>query len=207
MSDTTKSRSLQISPKYTVDFWRGLVLSPENPQHDDWQKAVDVLRDRITGRFITPAQMLIDLDKDSRPPTFGFAILALDCLVLETIQGFRDGLPDHKRQSKRLFRDFLSGWKPFLDCLDDGMVAATKAEKFFDQGRCALHHSGATEKVRVGISGPMMSFAGDEITLNRTAFHTELVAEFEQYLAVLSNPESMEPRKKFLQKMNPICGA
>ncbi|PDS70446.1 hypothetical protein [Rhizobium sp. L43] len=96
-SETTKSRSLQISPKYTVAFWRGLELDPDNPKQEEWLKAVDVLRDRIQGRFIKPAQTLIDVDKSNHQQTYGFAILALDCLVLETIQGFREGMTNHTR--------------------------------------------------------------------------------------------------------------
>lgn len=206
MGDTTQSRSLQISPKYTVAFWHDLELDPEDPKQDDWLKAVDVLRDRIQGRFITPAQTLIDVDKANKQQTFGFAILALDCLVLETIQGFRQGVTNHTGQSIALFRTFLNNWKPFLDCLGAGMVAETKAEDFYKQGRCALHHSGATEKMTVGISGPMMRFDNGHITVNRTLFHTELVAEFDRYLAALSASASVDFRKKFLLKMNAICG-
>jgi hypothetical protein len=206
MSDTTQSRSLQISPKYTVAFWRGLVLDADNPKQEDWLKAVDVLRDRIHGRFITPAQTLIDVDKNNKPQTFGFAILALDCLVLETVQGFKDGVLNHLGHSKRLFRDFLSNWQPFLNCLDAGMVATTKAEEFYSQGRCALHHSGATERMTVRVSGPMVKFDNGDITVNRTLFHTELVAEFDRYLEALKDPASIDLRRKFLDKMNPICG-
>lgn len=206
MSDTTKTRSLQISPNYTVAFWCGLDLDPDNPKQEEWLKAVDVLRDRIHGRFITPAQTLIEVDKGNKQQTFGFAILALDCLVLETIQGFKEGVPNHTGHSTRLFKEFLSNWQPFITCLDAGMVAADKAVEFYKQGRCALHHSGATEKMTVGISGPMMKFDNGNITVNRTLFHTELVAEFDRYLAELTHPASVDLRKRFLAKMNPICG-
>lgn len=206
MGDTSQSRSLQISPKYTVEDWRVLDLNADNPNQDEWLKAIDILRDRITGRFLKPAQKLIDVDKDGKPPTFGFAILALDCLVLETIQGFRDGLADHNGHSRRLFMEFLSAWPPFLKCLDEGMDANEKANAFYKQGRCALHHSGATENITVRITGPLMTFTGEKISVNRTVFHKELAVEFERYLAALADPQAIELRKKFLMKMNPICG-
>ncbi|TRB19701.1 hypothetical protein [Rhizobium rhizogenes] len=206
MSDTTQSRSLQISPKYTVAFWRDLDLDPDNPKQDDWLKAIDVLRDRIEGRFIKPAQTLIDVDKASKQHTFGFAILALDCLILETIQGFTQGVTNHTGQSGPLFRAFLSNWQPFVACLGVDMAATTKADEFYKQGRCALHHSGATEKLMVGISGPMMRFDNGQITVNRTLFHKELAKEFDRYLEALSDPHSVDLRKKFILKMNPICG-
>lgn len=206
MSDTTQSRSLQISPKYTVEFWQGLDLDADAPKQEDWLKAIDVLKDRIHGRFIKPAQTLIDVDKANKPQTFGFAILALDCLVLETIQGFKEGVPNHQGHSTRLFREFLSNWQPFVACLDAGMVATTKAEEFYVQGRCALHHSGATDRMTVGISGPMIRFDNGQITVNRTLFHQELEAEFDRYLKLLSDPQSTALRKRFLLKMNPICG-
>lgn len=208
MGDTTEGRSLQISPKYTVDFWRGLDLNPDAPKQADWEKAIDVLRDRIEGRFLKPAQTLIDAEKDNKRPTFGFAILALDCLVLETIQAFRDGVTDHMGRSGALFVAFLATWQPFVSCLGGSTDAAKKASEFYKQGRCALHHSGSTDKLTVGISGPMMRFEDDRrIAVNRTVFHTELEAEFQRYLGVLRNPEAIVPRRNFVAKMNPICGA
>ncbi len=58
----------------------------------------------------------------------------------------------------------------------------------------------------VKVSGPMMKFDNGDITVNRTLFHAELVAEFNRYLGALSDPASVDLRKKFLLKMNPICG-
>ncbi len=52
----------------------------------------------------------------------------------------------------------------------------------------------------------MMKFDNGDITVNRTLFHAELVAEFNRYLGALSDPASVDLRKKFLLKMNPICG-
>lgn len=206
MSYTTQSRSLRISPNYKVEDWSRLSLDADNPKQEDWLKAVNILRDRIEGRFIIPAQTLIDVDKACDQHTFGFAILALDCLVLETIQGFIKGLPDHRGQSRALFVEFLTNWQPFITSLGAGMIATEKAAEFYSQCRCALHHSGATDKVTVGISGPMIQFDNGQIRVNRTKFHKELKAEFNRYLDVLIDPLSIDPRKKFLLKMNPICG-
>ncbi|PCK83128.1 hypothetical protein CPT32_31170 [Rhizobium sophoriradicis] len=58
----------------------------------------------------------------------------------------------------------------------------------------------------VGVSGPIMRFDNGQITVNRTLFHTELEAEFDRYLATLAGPHSVDLRKKFLLKMNTICG-
>ncbi|MGV2052840.1 hypothetical protein ACQZ48_22450 [Agrobacterium sp. 22-209-1] len=58
----------------------------------------------------------------------------------------------------------------------------------------------------VRISGPLMKFDNGDIAVNRTRFHEELVAEFEPYLEALRDPASIDLEKKFLLKMNPICG-
>ncbi|WP_210421759.1 hypothetical protein, partial [Rhizobium sp. L43] len=52
----------------------------------------------------------------------------------------------YTRQSGRLFREFLSNWQPFINCLGAGMVATKKADEFYSQGRCALHHSGRPKR-------------------------------------------------------------
>ncbi|NTG29979.1 hypothetical protein G6L08_22790 [Agrobacterium rhizogenes] len=203
----TETRSLWISPKYSVDDWHGLELDSNNPKQDQWVNAVMILQDRIEGRFLKPAQALIDAEKDESQPTFGFAILALDFLVLETIQGFKEGKGKHTGDSTRLFKAFLTGWKAFTDRIPTNMELNKKAGEFFDQGRCALHHSGTTDKMTVGISGDMVTFHEDSrIDVNRTRFHQELVEEFEQYLAALKDPDSINLRKNFQAKMNAICG-
>ena len=74
---------LEIAPGYTVGCWKRLKLDPDVPNSDDWEKAVKIFDARIRKRFFHPVDVLIEHQSHSKK-TFGFAILAIDFLVIET---------------------------------------------------------------------------------------------------------------------------
>lgn len=206
MGDRTGD-DIYISPKYKIERWKALDLNLAPPNENDWNTAVDILDDRITERFLKPAQYLINAPLDGYQPTFGFAILALDFLVMETIQGFRKGVPNHKGKSEKLIVGFLKKWNAFTQCVPAGTDFKEKAERLYVGGRCALHHSGTTDRLTVGVTGEMITFNEDQtLRINRTKFHEQLVEEFKRYLLELRNPDSVDLRQKFKRKMNSICG-
>ncbi|WP_307015043.1 hypothetical protein [Agrobacterium tumefaciens] len=198
---------IYISPKYKIERWKALNLDTENPNENDWNTAVDILDDRITERFLKPAQYLINAPLEGSQPTFGFAVLALDFLVIETIQGFRDGIPDHQGHSTRLFTEFCADWGSLTQLVQSPLTIQDVSLLLYRQGRCALHHSGTTDRLTVGVTGEMITFNEDQsIRINRTEFHEQLVQEFKRYLLELRGPNSIDLRQKFKRKMNSICG-
>jgi hypothetical protein len=90
-----------ISPKYKLNHWKALKFDKEG----DWLKAIEIVEDRIRGRFV------IWIDKIASEQFSGFAVIALDCLLLETLHGFMTG----KRSEGKcpVYEDFLSTHKHF----------------------------------------------------------------------------------------------
>lgn len=103
----------QIARKYTTADWKRLQLDPGQPGSEAWTKAVGMFRARMEERFFTPVDALIDLQEDSSR-THGFVVLAIDCLLIETLQGFRRGFADHRGKSEELFKGFLTNWDVFF---------------------------------------------------------------------------------------------
>ncbi|MBX4883843.1 hypothetical protein HJA90_09605 [Rhizobium bangladeshense] len=205
MPGSSKTRSPRISPKFRAQDWLNLGLD-HNPTEPGWQKAIDILQDRINGRFLEPAKELIAAQANKKLPTFGFAILALDFLVIETVEGFREGLPNHNGHSKRLFLSFLPKWVEFQSCVPKGSNLTDRARELYERGRCALHHSGTTDKLEVGISGNMLEFRADgSIRVNRNEFHRCLEEEFKRYISDLRNPASGQLRANLKSKLDAIC--
>lgn len=197
--------TLKIAPQYKVADWERLALDPAKPASPDWQKAVDMFSDRIAGRFFAPADQLLAAQKDGGQ-TFGFAILAIDCLVIETLQGFREGVVNHTGQSKKLFVNFLKDWDLFKICLPQGGDADALAREVYGDCRCALLHSGSTQGFRVGTSGPAFAYESGRLAkINRTKFHKGLREEFDAYLAALLETDNAGLRKNFRKKMDAIC--
>src|SRR5690349_17854719 len=90
---------LRISPNYTADDWQA--LDRTNPH--DWDKAAKILNDRIHGRFLQYA------DECLKSSFSGFVVLAIDSLLLETLQQFREGIINGNRQSAALIKRALGG--------------------------------------------------------------------------------------------------
>jgi hypothetical protein len=79
---------MDIAPGINASGWHALKLDDANSP--DWNRAVEILQQRVTARYIDPADRLLQNDS-SKPATkrrFGFTILALDCLLVETLQAF-----------------------------------------------------------------------------------------------------------------------
>ncbi|AVA22789.1 hypothetical protein [Rhizobium sp. NXC24] len=208
MHTTTKPRprSQLISPNYTAQNWQDLNLDPDNADEAQWQKAGEIIKDRIEGRFLKPADALIEAEADKTQGTFGFAILALDFLVIETVQGFREGRINHTGQSETLFKNFLKEWSLFKESVSVEAEQEDKARKLYLSGRCALHHSGSTDFLKVGISGTALEFSADGlIRINRTLFHQSLSQEFTSFIEAIETPGDPILRRNVKTKMNEIC--
>jgi hypothetical protein len=89
-----------ISRNYTAKDWKSLTFKTE----DEWQKAVDIFLDRIETRY------LIHIDRIIKHRTSGFAVLALDCTLIETLEQFRRGKQKTpSRKVEAYFVAFLTG--------------------------------------------------------------------------------------------------
>jgi len=184
---------MYISPQYTDDDWRKLSFSTE----DEWRKAIDIFEDRVRGRFLEPISCIKGCTHA------GFAVLALDCLLIETLQQFCEGVPGTpSRQSKTFFVRFLT------ETSFDRYFDKEMAEKFYKQIRCGILHQAEVEgNSRVLIKGDLVKYTDDGkgLVINRKLFHKQLVREFEDYVARLREPSNQELRKRFRKKMDYIC--
>jgi hypothetical protein len=88
MGAPTLPENFEIAPGYRVREWTSLTLNERDSGTADWVKALAILDARIRSRFIEPTQFLIDAEKGRKRGTNGFAVLAIDFLLIETLQGF-----------------------------------------------------------------------------------------------------------------------
>ena len=200
---------LEIAPNYTVGGWKALKLENLNdPTSNDWKTAFKIFETRIRCRYLDPVDKLIDFEKNCLRKTFGFTILSIDCLVIETLQGFREGKTNHRGISERLFTKFLTDWDVFNECVPSEVETAACAKKIYQGYRCELHHSGAThDAFRVLARGRLFDFKSDrEVSVNRTLLHKHLKNEFDTYLTELRGQQAADLRRMFRQKMDFICG-
>src|SRR5438874_2383721 len=82
----------RISPKYRADDWKALNLS--DPKSPDWSTAIDIFRDRIHGRFLAPVDAIANHTDCQIQEFSGFTIIAIDCLLIETLNQFYQGIDE-----------------------------------------------------------------------------------------------------------------
>lgn len=186
---------MRISPKYSVDDWKTLTFSTEK----EWQEAVSIFEDRIRGRFLDIIAHIEGLEYA------GFAVLALDCLLIETLQQFREGRKrTPSRKSKEYFARFLT------ETSFRNFFTGEMAEMFYEQIRCGILHQAeveASSRVLIRQGVPLVNATEDYkgLVINRRLFHQQLLKVFEEYVYSLRDASNDELRSKFRKKMNYIC--
>ncbi len=192
---------MEIAPRIRVPEWADLNL--EDDESPDWDKAITIFSARIGERYIEPADVLVDAEAEKMPEDrkFGFTILAIDCLLIETLQAFREGLKDTKNKSDKTFKNFLTQSPLFSDYFDDAL-----AKRFYDEYRCGILHQAEIKNNSLVLSvGPLLVVFDDKMIINRNEFHSRLKAEFNRYVEVLKANSEKGLRQKFRYKMDVIC--
>jgi len=191
---------MEIAKNITGEQFLRLDLSSAGK---DWSKAILMLRLRITERFIEPTDKLIELESSipAKGKKYGFAILALDCLLCETIQSFYEGVENSKGHSKQLFVKFLRERQNFKS----HFTSDADAEDFYINFRCSLLHQAQTSgSTKVWALGPLIKRLNGETKVNRLVFHQALKDEFELYISLLSESVNSALRSHFIKKMTYI---
>lgn len=181
---------LRISPKYSTEDWR--VLSINAPA--DWTRAADMVRDRLEGRFLRFADGWLS------DPFSGFVVLAVDCLLAETIQQFRAGVTEGKRKSQKYIKQFLSGprFQPYFD--EDART------HFYRDIRCGLlHQAEATGMwlVRRSQNVMLQRLTGNErYIIDVPRFHAAVRDSLQDYYRDIVDPAQEDLRARLWKKMD-----
>lgn len=188
--------------------------------HDEgaWAEAFRVFERRMKERFFSCIDALINADtkRDSqssasctsslwRPDAHcvpGFSIMALCCLLIETMQAFREGPSDDTiGQFKKFLRRPAFGEAFAKDCIATSFVTGI---------RHGILHEAETRKwvIRREVPNAIVETQEDGHALNRTLFYEGIKQEFASYLKELNDvagPCNHELREKFRKQMNDVC--
>jgi len=201
-----------ISPHYRAGHWRRWRNCYNiDSSSVDWQDAVDIFYDRLNGRFLAPIDAIINHSDSAIQEFSGFAIMALDCLIIETLTQFYHGRNDTlQRQGNATFQQFLTTSVYFQNEFDNG-----KAEAFYDHFRNGLLHQAQTKgKSKIRINEPQMvqqinpRNVNDGLIIDRKRFHNALLDEISDYKQRLLHPSTQNDhtlRQNFVTKMDFIA--
>jgi len=156
-----------LSTKVTVDDYRRM------EERKDGQAIADFIHRRLHERYIAPVHVVPPDEKN------GFLIMAVSCLLVETLESFWQGWestePTKKSpgKSKLAFREFFKRQWRFLAFRDH-------ADGFYRHVRCGILHQGETTGGwRIRRNGRL--FDEDDLIINATAFHQRLSGALGDY--------------------------
>jgi hypothetical protein len=215
---------------FTVEQWRMLrkrldVAGALTQDETAWNCAIDIFARRVRERFLSCIEALqradsrsdkavahgapadcstLPNDGDTAIVVPGFAIMALCCLLVETLQSFRE----QPGQAAALGGD-MGKFKRFLKRPSFGLAFQEDevAEGFYKGVRNGILHDAETRHCVIWRDEPedkIIEKHGDQYALNRELFYGALKAEFESYLREIRSPHSAELRCRFVDKMDEL---
>lgn len=194
---------MEIAKGIQANIYLNLDLADYNSKN--WDIAIDIMDRRIRERFIEPADKLIELEDNISPidKKYGFAILALDCLLCETIQAFYEGIGDSTGKSKKLFKEFLKSRVEFREFFK----TEQEREDFYKNFRCGILHQAQTSSdTKIWSVGTLIRKSGRFVIVNRQEFHKKIKSELEIYINELKSKQNHKLMNNFKIKMDYISG-
>ena len=157
----------------------------------DTDALVDFILQRFTERYIEP--MRVDRKKKN-----GFTIMAVSCLMIESLESFYKGWSDSNRKSQLAFCNFF-------DRNDNFSFLKGRADEFYKHVRCGILHQGETTKGwHIRRDGPI--FNGDTKTINAKLFHDQVEISLKKYCKELTTENwDSDVWKNFKKKMKATC--
>lgn len=191
---------ISISPKYRISHWK------EAHGNNDWDQMAGIFIDRIEGRFLKPIRLIakdVDIGEFS-----GFAILALDCLIIETLNQFHFGRNTTVGKHNKTFWVFFNNSDFFKD-----HFSKDQALIFYSHFRCGILHQAQTKEksvVRIGQNTMIETVQNDNskgLIVDRLKFHGALENAISSYIEKLRNGDEQNSKLRcnFVKKMNFIC--
>ena len=123
-----------------------------NSSKATWQKAIDIFKRRMMGRYFEVINKLIEFSKQNEIIDYAFSIMSIECILIDTLLKFRYGPNINKindfnykriefhRENKLKFTKFLEEFIIYKDCNRKFL-----AKKFYEDIRCGIVHFGSTE--------------------------------------------------------------
>lgn len=210
-----KKNKIKIAENLTVNDWENLANILDTKKNTHWDYAFSFLETRINSRYIDPIKAIQNLNFKGE----GFAIVSLQCSLIETLESFICGII-HKhpyfyiknkksfRHNKTIYINFFNRFKKKFNYLN--------GELFFLSVRNPLLHETQTKnnwKILLGNLGEEKAYTieFDKHIIYRNNFHKKLIDIFNEYkYSIIYNKNfygipPIELRENFISKFNHIC--
>lgn len=179
----------QLSNSVTVGKYKQWVQQADEGSEEARRTIVDFIIGRFDERYFNPV-----MNSCSK---HGFTMMAVGCLVIETLEAFYQGLGDTTKRGEceRMFKDFF-GHVAGFSCFADSSVGLYK------KIRCGiLHQAEARGGWRIRRDGPLLDVANR--TINAEIFILEWKKAVAEYASQLLTDAQLW--SNFKKKMEQVC--
>ena len=192
---------------------------------DNWSKSIELFKSRIQNKFMDPIENII---KQRNLKGEGFAIVTVQCSLIESLAAFRVGKifnfdkqkngPAYEyRNSCDLYVDFLNSAEIFKDNFFSINKKGIKqkdfpfnAKDFYRNVRCGLVHEGKTKgnwaikasKEKARTERIFIKSNGGAVNLYRSVLHYRLKDYLDSYGEDLARGENASLRRLFGRKLD-----
>lgn len=130
---------------------------------------------RFSERYLNPIKRL------DRTEKHGFSIMAISCLMIESLESFKNGWEDTRNKSEKAFKSFFERETEFE-------IFRTVSSQFYKNVRCGiLHQSETTNGWKIRRDGNL--FKPETKTINATDFLNKLEITLNKYVSELKSSD------------------
>lgn len=218
---------MEIAGKLTIIDWEDLVINLSEKEDENWGLAFHFFEERIRTRYTNPINAILEMDLKTGE---GFAVVNLQCSLIETIESFINGWIYHndgeKKSKKGWFKNKVSD-ETYIAEINNNLYLfesffknhlnfkKIKGNDFYFNVRCSLLHETQTKnnwKIKKGLKfGKVFEEKDNFKIIYRDNFQRDLEKIINLYkIAIIkgqkfNNIESKELRENFIAKFNQIC--
>lgn len=143
--------------------------------NSDKIQIADFILERFSERYIIPIE---NLNKNEK---HGFSIMAISCLMIESLESFKNGWETSKNRSEAAFKSFFNSEPEFSDF-------RTCSSDFYKNVRCGiLHQSETTNGWKIRRDGELLKNSNK--TINASKFLIQLKKVLISYTETLKTSE------------------
>ena len=196
MPNTNDDIILYYDSKYstkniTVKKYNDLISNNNNKE-----ELADFVYNRLYSRYIKPFEFSDETYKNEYKN--GFSMMASFCLLIETLQSFKEGLGDSKNISGSLIKIFFYETKFFPEFKNQGKA-------IYEKIRCGILHQGETTRGWKITRITSVSSSFSKKTINANEFMDDLKKSLTEYRSELLSEDWNSPIwKNFRTKMGKI---
>ncbi|GLI09665.1 hypothetical protein YDYSG_56970 [Paenibacillus tyrfis] len=201
------NHAIYISPRYQVSDYIDLNLRLDS-NDETWRQAIDILKDRIENRFLLIIQDQLDkLRANFGIIDYSFSVMALNCLLIETMRQFKKGIDttesNYRGANQAAFVEFFKQSYFFRD-----HFSQDTAKTFYKHIRCGILHQAQTQsnsQLTIDQDSMVERIENNCIRVDVEKFTYALFEDYEDYVSILNQRDKDTVyRRNFIKKMNHI---